>query len=96
VKKYFKIIKENCLKKIDATGLSVFRMFYVVILFFEILQQYKFNEILYNDDPFIYVMNFSMSHLFFCWMIVLFFLFIGLFTRFAGILNYVFTILVFS
>lgn len=96
MKKYFKIIKENCLKKIDATGLSVFRMFFVVILFFEILQQYKFNEILYNDNPFIYVMDFSMSHLFFCWMFVLFFLFIGLFTRFAAILNYVFAILVFS
>ncbi|MCE3280307.1 MAG: hypothetical protein K0S44_2498 [Bacteroidetes bacterium] len=41
-------------------------------------------------------LDFNMALLFKLWMVVLFFLFIGLFTRFASILNYLFSVLVFS
>jgi predicted DCC family thiol-disulfide oxidoreductase YuxK len=93
---YFKKIRENLFKKTDAAGLSVFRMCYSLVLFFEILQQYRFSELIYNENPYVSETDFSMQHLFACWMIVLFLLFIGLFTRFAVVLNYLFTLLVFS
>lgn len=96
MKGYFQLIKTNLFKRTDVHGLSVFRMFYVLILGCEVLQFLKYQELIYNESPFIYALDFSFYNLFLYWLIILFFLFFGLFTRFATILNYLFSILVFS
>jgi predicted DCC family thiol-disulfide oxidoreductase YuxK len=82
--------------KIDALGLSVFRMCYAVVLGCELLQLFKFRNILYDDIPFQYggemfggiVLMFNFS------AVVL--LFLGCFTRFTTIVNYLFGIIIFG
>jgi len=82
--------------KIDATGLSVFRVFYTLVLFCEVLQLFNFRSIIYDKDPFIYSGELDVSFLFYFWFPVLLFMFLGLFTRFATILNYIFSVIIFS
>lgn len=92
----YKDIKRRLLNKIDAHGLAVFRMLYSIVFFLEILQLYRYSEILYNDAPFIKVLDFNFGDLFICWLIILIFLFFGAFTKFVTIINYLFTFLVIS
>jgi hypothetical protein len=47
--------------KVNATGLSVFRIFYSLVLFCELLQLYKFRNIIYDKDPFVYAGEVSVS-----------------------------------
>ena len=82
--------------KVDSLGLSVFRVLYAVVLFCETSQLYKFRHIIYDKEPFKYAGEIDTTIIFFFWFVVLGFLFIGLFTRFAIILNYVFGVIVFS
>jgi hypothetical protein len=82
--------------KVDALGLAVFRILYAVVLFCEISQLYKFRHIIYDKNPFVTVGEIDVTFLFFFWFVVLGFLFLGLFTRFATILNYVFGVIIFS
>jgi predicted DCC family thiol-disulfide oxidoreductase YuxK len=82
--------------KVDASGLSIFRIFYSLVLFGEILQLYKFRHIIYDKDPFVYVGELDVSFLFYFWFPVLLLMFLGLFTRFATILNYIFSVIIFS
>lgn len=76
--------------------MSVFRILYGLILFFEILHLYKFRNITFDKDPFVYSGEIESSYLLYFWMIVLVCFVLGLFTRLATIVNYVFTVLVFS
>ena len=82
--------------KIDATGLSIFRIFYSLVLFCEILQLYKFRELIYSREPFINVGELDVSFIFYFWFIIVLLLFLGLFTRFASIINYIFSVIIFS
>ena len=93
---YKKIFKKIFNEKIDAIGLSVFRMFYIAVLFFEIKQLYTFRHIIYDKEPFEIIGEFDVTFLFKFWFIIVFLLFIGLFTRIATIINYIFSVLIFS
>lgn len=91
-----KIVTRFFSLKIDAAGLSVFRVFYTLVLFCEVLQLFNFRSIIYDKDPFIYSGELDVSFLFYFWFPVLLFMFLGLFTRFATILNYIFSVIIFS
>jgi predicted DCC family thiol-disulfide oxidoreductase YuxK len=82
--------------KVDALGLSVFRILYSLVLFLETLQLFKFRHIIYDKDPFQYVGEIDVTFFFFFWFIVLGLLMLGLFTKTATILNYIFAIIIFS
>jgi len=82
--------------KVDALGLAVFRMIYTLILFAETLQLYNYRNIIYDDLPFIRLGEINVIFIFTFWFITLAFLFLGLFTRTALILNYVFAVIIFS
>lgn len=90
---FFKTFFEN---KTNAIGLSVFRISYIIILFCEILQLFKFRHIIYDKDPFVYVGEIDVAFLFYFWFLVLVFLFFGLFTRVSAIINYIFSVIIFS
>lgn len=90
------MIKNFFNTKIDAIGLSVFRMFYSIVLFCELLQLFKFRHIIYDKVPFKYTGEIDVAFLFYFWFIIVVFLFFGLFTRFATIVNYIFSVIVFS
>lgn len=82
--------------KVDAVGLSVFRMCYTAVLFCEILQLFKFRNLIYDADPYRYVGDVDVRYIFGFWFIILGLLFVGLFTRVATIVNYILGIIIFS
>lgn len=93
---YKKVFNSLFTTKVDAIGLSIFRMFYSVVLFFELLQLYIFRSIIYDKDPSKYVGEIDVSFIFYFWFVVVIFLFLGLFTRYVTILNYIFGVIIFS
>jgi hypothetical protein len=82
--------------KTDATGLSVFRMCYVLVLSYEIIQLYTFKTILYDKVPFTEIGEINVKLIFQFWFIVTALIFLGLFTRIATIVNYIFSVIIFS
>lgn len=82
--------------KVNAIGLSVFRIFYSLVLFCELLQLYKFRNIIYDKVPFVNVGELDVSFLFYFWFPVVLLILLGLCTRFATIVNYVFSVIIFS
>ncbi|MFN7044596.1 MAG: DCC1-like thiol-disulfide oxidoreductase family protein [Flavobacterium sp.] len=91
-----KLINSLFTTKVDAIGLSIFRMFYSVVLFFEIRQLYTFRSIIYDKEPSKYVGEIDVAFIFYFWFVVVAFLFLGLFTRYVTILNYIFGVIIFS
>jgi predicted DCC family thiol-disulfide oxidoreductase YuxK len=82
--------------KTDATGLSVFRMCYILVLLYEITQLYAFRSILYDKVPFTEIGEINVKLIFHFWFIVTVLIFLGLFTRVATIINYIFSVIIFS
>ena len=82
--------------QVDALGLSVFRVLYAILLFCETSQLYTFRHIIYDKEPFAYVGEIDITFIFFFWFVVLGLLTLGLFTRLATILNYIFGVIIFS
>ena len=92
----FKLLNIYFNDKVDALGLSVFRILYSLVLFCEISQLFKFRHIIYDKEPFQYVGEIDVTFIFIFWFIVLAFLMLGLFTKTATILNYIFGVIIFS
>lgn len=82
--------------KVDALGLSVFRIAYTLVLFCEVAQLFKFRHLIYDQKPFVYVGDVDVTYIFVFWFVALAMLFLGLFTRTATILNYIFGVVIFS
>lgn len=96
MKKINLFLRESFDKKIDGTGLAVFRIFYAFILFSEIYQLNKFRHVIYDKDPYWYVGEINVAYLFNFWFIIIVLLFLGFFTRFATIVNYILGVIIFS
>lgn len=90
---FFKGILGN---KVDAIGLSVFRIFYALVLFCEITHAFIYRNIIYDRVPFVSTGEISFSFIYSFYVAVLALLALGLFTRLATILNYIFGVIVFS
>ncbi|ESU25971.1 hypothetical protein FLJC2902T_29840 [Flavobacterium limnosediminis JC2902] len=71
-------------------------MFYSVVLFFELQQLYTFRSIIYDKEPSKYVGELDVSFIFYFWFVVVAFLFLGVFTRYITLLNYIFGVIIFS
>lgn len=82
--------------KVNAIGLSIFRIFYSVVLFCELFQLYKFRNVIFDKDPFAYAGEIDVSFIFFFWFPVVLLILLGLCTRFATIVNYIFSVIIFS
>lgn len=82
--------------KVDAIGLSIFRMCYALVLFFEVLHLFHFRHIIFDQIPYSYTGELNFLYLFIFWTIVLFLIFIGLFTRTALLVNCLLGIVVFG
>lgn len=93
---YKKVLNSLFTTKVDAIGLSIFRMFYSVVLFLELKQLYTFRSLIYDKEPFKYTGELDVSFVFYFWFVVVAFLFLGLFTRYVTILNYIFGVIIFS
>lgn len=82
-------------KKVDATGLAIFRFFFSLNLIAEVITLYNLRQLVFGAIPYAET-TISIGTGLILWIIVLCFLAIGLFTRPAAILNYILTLLFIS
>jgi predicted DCC family thiol-disulfide oxidoreductase YuxK len=79
-------------KKIDGTGLAIFRITYSLVLFAEVLQLYYFRHLIFDKIPYIEPGAINPTIPLFLWMINILFITLGLFTRVSSVCNYLFSL----
>lgn len=84
-----KIIARAYDKKIDASGLALFRITFCLVQLGEVFQLYYFRHLVYDKIPFVESAEIDFAVPLICWMIALVFLTLGLFTRPVAIINYI-------
>lgn len=82
--------------KVDAIGLSVFRMCYATVLLCELLQLLKYRKVIFDAVPFEYSGELHAGIALSFYIVIVLMLFVGVFTRFATIVNYIFGVMFFS
>lgn len=90
------MVKSFFNQKVDATGLAVFRILYSLVLLFELKHLYHFRQIMFSKIPFEVLGEIGVESLLSFWFLALILLFFGLFGRIASIINYIFSIVIFS
>lgn len=75
-------------KKIDGTGLAIFRIVYCLILIGEISHLMYFRSLIYDRVPFIEESEINFGIPISLWLVSVLFVLFGAFTRFFSILNY--------
>lgn len=91
--RFYKAFEKAYDRKLNATGLAVFRMAYGLVLFFEISQIREFKELRFDYIPFLEAGDFHPGVGLLVWQVFAIFLIIGFKTRFAAVVNYCFTLL---
>lgn len=76
-------------KKIDGTGLAVFRMAYSIVLLCEIAQLYYFRHLIFDKIPYLNRAEINFGIPISIWFISVLFILFGAFTRLFTVLNYV-------
>ena len=94
VSKYNSFIARLYDKKIDATGLALFRIAYFIDLLLEIFRLYRFRHLLFDSIPGMDANVLAISFILILWMIVAVMLIFGVFTRTASLLNYILGIII--
>lgn len=89
-------IKELFHRKVDATGLALFRMTYGIIMFFEFAQLWRYKSVMYDQIPFVYTGEINVSYILGFWVVIMILFFIGCCTRWMTILNFIFGVIIFS
>lgn len=95
IRKFYLVIGRLYDKKVDATGLAIFRFFFSLNLIAEVFTLYKFRHLVYDGIPYMET-TISVGTGLILWIVVLCFLAVGLFTRHAAVLNYILTLLFIS
>lgn len=96
MKKIYQFVEILYDKKIDGTGLGVFRILYGIVLLFEILHFIKYRALIYDPIPYIEQASVSVYVPLLIFSMATILLILGLYTRLATILVYIFSILFFS
>jgi len=91
-RRFTKLIGRGFDKKIDATGLGLFRIAYSAVLFMEVIQLYRFRSLIFDPIPFIKPSDVDFGYGLICWAICILFLGLGYYTRVSAIINYLFTL----
>lgn len=88
MKKISQFINKSFDKKIDGTGLALFRIVYSAILLCEICQLFYFRHLIFDKIPFLEEAEIDFGIPIALWFISVLFVLFGAFTRFFTILNY--------
>ncbi|MCH2043293.1 MAG: DCC1-like thiol-disulfide oxidoreductase family protein [Saprospiraceae bacterium] len=83
-------------KKIEATGLGIFRIFYFLIFFCELLQMFYFRHLIFDEVPYIRPFEVNLGLPLGVWMVCVIFLMLGFLTRYMTIVNYIFNLVFLS
>lgn len=77
-------------KKIDGSGLAVFRVLYSIVLLCEISYLFYFRHLIFDEIPFINEAEINFGVPLALWAFIVVLLLFGVFTKFTTILNYLF------
>lgn len=83
-------------KKVSASGLALFRIFYAVVLLFEVVQLFYFRHLIFDKIPYFVPAEIDFTIPLVLWMVSIFCIILGLFTRFSSVVNYLFSIVFIS
>ncbi|WP_338815303.1 HTTM domain-containing protein [Bernardetia sp. Wsw4-3y2] len=95
MKKIYNLFEKLYDKKIDPTGLALFRIFFGFILLGEVVQIFNFKYLIFINQMTVGKI-FIFDGLLWIWCFSLLFLVIGLFTRYVAIVSYVCCVLIFG
>lgn len=95
-KKFLRLIKRLYEKEIDATGIGIFRICYTMVLLCEVIQLYYFRHLIFDKIPYLQPGELDPSPALIAWMVSIVFVMLGLFTRQAAIMNYLFSLVFIS
>ncbi|MEQ9467092.1 MAG: DCC1-like thiol-disulfide oxidoreductase family protein [Ekhidna sp.] len=87
--RYFSWIDHLLTKQVDATGLSLFRILYSLVLCCEIGQIIFFRHLIYDKVPFLIPSEINMLPGLIVWFISVVFILFGFYTKRAALVNYV-------
>lgn len=87
-----KIINKLYENKVSSKGLAVFRILFSLNLLMEVIQRFLYRNLYYDITPFVQKSILSHSIIWVVWGTILLMLIIGLKTRLAAILNYIFVL----
>lgn len=90
------IIRKLYDKKINASGLAVFRVLYSIVHIGEVVQMFYFRHLIYDKIPYVELSEIDYTIPMILWIITLIFLMFGLFTRTVTIINYLFSLFLIS
>jgi predicted DCC family thiol-disulfide oxidoreductase YuxK len=93
MKKITNFLRKSYDKKIDGTGLAVFRIAYSIVLLCEIGQMFYFKELIFDKIPFIDKAEINFGIPIAIWFISVLMILFGFFTRFATIINYLLSLI---
>jgi predicted DCC family thiol-disulfide oxidoreductase YuxK len=79
-------------KKVDASGLAIFRIAFFLNFFMEVLQLFEFRHLMYDTVPFVQPADIDPTYILVFWLITIACLVFGAFTRVAAIINYLLTV----
>ncbi|AYB33097.1 DCC1-like thiol-disulfide oxidoreductase family protein [Chryseolinea soli] len=86
------VIERAYTKKIDGSGLALFRIVYGVVLLCEVIQLFYFRHLVFDKIPYLSPSEIDFAIPLIFWMISLVFLIVGLYTRYAAIVNYILSV----
>ena len=89
MKKINLFLRKSFDKKIDGTGLAVFRIAYSLVLLCEIAQMFYFRYLIFDKIPYVDQAEIDFGIPISIWFIAVVFILFGAFTRFFAILNYI-------
>ena len=89
MKKINLFLRKSFDKKIDGTGLAVFRIAYSLVLLCEIVQMFYFRYLIFDKIPYLKPAEIDFGIPISIWFIAVVFILFGAFTRFFTILNYI-------
>ena len=93
MKKLNLFLKKSFDKKIDGTGLAVFRIAYCLVLLCEIAQMFYFRYFIFDKIPYLEPAEINFGIPISIWFITVVFILFGAFVRFFTILNYIMSLI---
>jgi hypothetical protein len=93
MKRIYRKLKLAYDKKVDATGLAVFRIAYSLVLLCDVIQLFYFRHLIFDKVPYLRTSEIDFTIPLLSWMVVILLITFGLFTKTATILNYLFSLI---
>ena len=83
-------------KKVSASGLALFRIFYGFVLLFEVMQLFYFRHLVFDKIPYFQPSEIDFTIPLILWMVSISCIILGFFTKFSSVVSYLFSIVFLS